>query len=182
MICATSQRPDLFWTPPATQCRAVSTVNGAAERWLLNTARRSSLVGPFTLARSMATDPSARRQRRSLRSHPPARQSKRIVPSSPTLWLASLPDNRQQFPNCSRSPDPEKVQHRQTEGLFCRPIGPKFALEAFWGIGVRWRAKNSALGGKAQGLWGCLSSLWRQQRRLTGRTPPVSVGFIKRDP
>ena len=182
MICATSQQPGSCWTLPATRCRAVCTVNSAAERWLRNTARRSSQVGHFSLARSMATWRSAHRPRRSLRSHPPARQSKRIVPSSPTLWLASLPDNRQQFPRCYRSRDLEKVQHRQTEGLFCRPIGPKFALEAFLGIGVRWRAKNSALGGKAQGLWGCLSSLWRQQRRLTGGEPPVSVGFIKRDP
>ena len=77
-------------------------------------------------------------------------------------------------------PGIEEVQHSESYGLVFGPKGPKFAQEAFWGIGVRWRAKNSALGGKAQGLWGCLSSLWRQQRRLTGEAPPVSAGSIKR--
>ena len=41
-------------------------------------------------------------------------------------------------------PDPEKVQHRASYGLGFSPIGPKFAQEAFWGTGVRWKARNDS--------------------------------------
>ena len=64
------------------------TVGAAAERWLPNTARRSSLVGSFTLERFTATWRSVRRQRRSLRRSPAGLPTKRIALCSPMSWIA----------------------------------------------------------------------------------------------